>query len=146
MSMMDEDELDGLDLAALKARLRQAEKDRDLWHAELAAEIGDNEREVEFGSRVVSERDAARGRADQFVAVLHEIVVSLERDDPGRATGSVPLKSDRDVALSLAKSALAYDVKTGGDTVAGLRHQVDQLKVERDRLAARVAELEARQR
>jgi hypothetical protein len=51
---------------------------------------------------------AAEDRAGQFFAVLNQVVFLLERDDPGRE-GQHPTKSDRAVALSMAKSALAYD-------------------------------------
>lgn len=73
----------------------------------------------------------AEDRAGTFEAILTQVVFLLTRNDPGRE-GHHPTKSDAAVALSMAKSALAYDAKAhpkaaaevGADDVRPyLRHQ-----------------------
>jgi hypothetical protein len=48
------------------------------------------------------------GHAEQLAAVMRTMVQSLERNNPGREAAGGGTKSDREVALSMAKSALAY--------------------------------------
>ena len=48
------------------------------------------------------------GHAETLAAVMRTMVQSLERNDPGRDGKGGGTKSDREVAISMAKSALAY--------------------------------------
>lgn len=66
----------------------------------------------------MTEAEKAADRAGHFEAVLHQVKFLLERNDPGRE-GSHPTKSDREVALSMIKSALAYDAKTHPEAALG---------------------------
>jgi hypothetical protein len=61
------------------------------------------------------ERDRLAARGDQFEAVLQQVVFSLERGDPGRVEGRIPMKADWEVALSMAKAALGHGARTGGE-------------------------------
>lgn len=58
----------------------------------------------------MNEAEKAADRAGHFFAVLNQVAFLLERNDPGRE-GQHPTKSDAAVALSIVKSALAYDAK-----------------------------------
>jgi hypothetical protein len=53
-----------------------------------------------------------RDERDQFEAVLQQVVFSLERNDPGRTEGRIPMKADWEVALSMAKAALGHAART----------------------------------
>lgn len=91
--------------------------------------MDENQRLVAEIRVLEQQRDAASDRADQLAAVLHQVAISLERDAPaveGRASES--RKSDRDVARSMIRSALAYDAKQpgGGEAAAAARAAAKQ--------------------
>ena len=103
-------------VAELEEQLRVMTADRD--RAETCGDYADELRHrialkeaADTVPTLMAERDAQQGRADTFAAVLAEIVGLLERDDPGIAEGRRTTKSDREVALSMAKSVLEYDGK-----------------------------------
>lgn len=52
------------------------------------------------------------GSADQLAAIMRQVVILLERNDAGRPTPAGTTKTDREVALSLSRSALAHYDKT----------------------------------
>lgn len=60
------------DVPALAARVRELQAERDMYHAELAGQTGENHEQAAAYSRLVSDRDAWKERAEAAEAQLPE--------------------------------------------------------------------------
>lgn len=98
------------DVPALCARVRALEEDRDRFHAELAAQVGENEQELARYSRLVSERDALRVAADRVAAHFEALLAQVHRCD-GYCPLHAALAAYRAVRAGLIIGGPAVDQK-----------------------------------